>query len=152
MTNSPEYGDESGVTAQLKEVIRDIATFVENAHEEHRQTLLSMLLDWRIQGLLENWRHGGRRKVPRKPGSLAVRYAIQDYVFTDFIRNISPAGVFIETPEDLATGKEITLIFSSPEREEPIKIKGQIVWKIPEGVGVKFATASKEVEEMIESL
>ena len=32
------------------------------------------------------------------------------------------------------------------------KIKGDIAWKVPEGVGVKFTTVSKEVGEMIKSL
>ena len=152
MIDSPEYPDEVDAKAELKELAREISTFAENASEELKLTLLGLLQDWRILGVLENWRHGERRKAPRKESSIAVMYATRGRIFKDFIKNISKLGAFIETPAGFAAGEQITLIISSPDREEPIKIQGEVIWSVPEGVGVRFSTGSRALEELIETL
>jgi Tfp pilus assembly protein PilZ len=49
-------------------------------------------------------------------------------------------------------GQEIILSFSSPNREEPVKIAGEIVWSVPRGIGVKFKVTSQDLEDVIKSL
>ena len=152
MTDSVRKSDESNADAQLKGFLKDISTYIDNASEDQKQELLSLFQDTRLLSLLEDSRQSDQREHSRKSCSTPVTFATRDRVFKDFIKNISGGGVFIETPETFFVGQEITLIFSSPSSQGPIKITGKVVWRVPKGVGVKFASASTDLEAIIESL
>ena len=137
-----ESTHKSRVTVRLKKLLKDISTYVESASEDQKRRLLDMLKDWR---------ETDRRKYPRKPCSISITCTVQDRTFTDIIRNICPGGAFLETSETFSVGEQITLAFSSPDREQPIKIHGQVAWSAPKGIGVKFRTPKKDLERMIES-
>ena len=143
MTDSVRQSDKSNVTARLKALLKDITPVIDNASEEKRRELLSFL---------EDLQQSERRKHPRKHCSTPVTYATPERIFEDFSRDISPGGVFIETDVPFSVGHEITLMFASPDQEEPIKITGRIVWDAPKGIGVKFTTPSKDLEAMIKAL
>lgn len=81
-----------------------------------------------------------RRQHPRDPCFIAADFAIQDKVFSDFVRNISPGGVYIETKAPVLNGTEITVVFSLPSCGEPLKTAGNIVWNSLQGLGVRFHT------------
>ena len=93
-----------------------------------------------------------RRKHPRKSHFMAVEGATLDSAFNGFIKNISALGVFLETPKAFAVGEEITLSFSDPDHEDPVKIVGEIVWNIPGGLAVKFKKPDKRLEAFIKAL
>jgi Tfp pilus assembly protein PilZ len=93
-----------------------------------------------------------RRKHSRKPCFMAVEGATWDSAFNGYTKNIGAGGVFIETPQAFAVGEEITLTFSCPGHENPVKIVGEIVWNIPQGLAVKFKTAGERVEAVIKAL
>lgn len=93
-----------------------------------------------------------RRKHPRKPFLKAVERATWDSTFHEFIKNIDACGVFFETPQAFAVGQEVTLTFSYPGYKNPVKIIGEIVWKIPHGVAIKFKTADERFEAAIKAL
>ena len=152
MTDPVQQTRKSTVTVRLRELVRDISIIIDDAPEDEKIELLSLLQSQRLLSFLRNWRRRDRRSAPRKPCSMAVTFATQDRVFKDFVRNISAAGVFIETPEALSVGQEITLIFSSPNSLGPVKITGKVVWRVPKGIGVKFTRASNDLEAIIESL
>ena len=143
MTNSNEQSDESRVTARLKNLIKDLSTYVDNASVDQKRRLLTVL---------ENWQQSDRRKHTRKPCSISITYSTSDRVFTDIIKNICPGGVFIETSEVFSIGQQITLMFASGDLEEPIEVVGKVVWDGPKGIGVKFAAANKDLEKMIKTL
>ena len=142
MTDSSQQSDDSSLTAQLKDLLKDISPFIDNASEDQKRRLLN---------LLEESLPVDRRKYPRKPCSIAVTCEIYR-VFTDFIRNISAGGVFIETSAPCLPGEHLTMMFSLPNQGEPVKTMGKIMWRAPEGVGVKFTTPSDDLQTMIESL
>jgi Tfp pilus assembly protein PilZ len=143
MTRSAEQTDKPSVKARLKELLDDISTSIDHASEEEQRRLLSSL---------EELQQDDRRRDPRKGCSIAVTYATWR-IFTDFIKNISAGGVFIETSVPFARGENLTLMFSPPNQQEAVKITGQVVWSDPNGVGVKFTSPpSKELEEILESL
>jgi hypothetical protein len=106
---------------------------------------------WR-EPVMQLHKHKERRKHPRKPCSVVVEGASWDSAFNGCIKNMGGGGVFIETPSAFAVGEEITLIFSSPNHEEPIKIVGEIVWNAPGGLGVAFNKTPHGLATMIESL
>lgn len=136
MTDSIIQSNTSPVTTRLIELINNIS-------ETQRRALL---------GMLEDWQNTKRRDHPRKPCLMAVDYAAEDRVFKDFIHNISSGGVFVETNESFSVGQDITMTFSLPHYEEPVKITGEIVWSAPHGIGVKFKTPHQHLDAMIQSI
>jgi Tfp pilus assembly protein PilZ len=92
-----------------------------------------------------------RRKHPRKPCAMAVDGSTWDSAFNGFIKNLSAAGVFIETPHAFAVGEQIRLTFSYPGLEDPVEVVGEIVWNVPQGLGVKFNTPDERFEAMMKS-
>ncbi|MDY6953012.1 MAG: PilZ domain-containing protein [Thermodesulfobacteriota bacterium] len=144
MKGSAPTSQKETLTGRLKELLRDIYPFIDNASEDQKRELI---------GLLENLRQRERRRHPRKRRATAVTYATLDRVFKSFIRNIGNGGVFIETSEPLFPGQDVTLSFSFPKDREPVKIAGEIVWTIVDkGIGVKFITGDHNLEAVIESL
>ena len=93
-----------------------------------------------------------RRKHSRKPYLGEVEYATEDRVYQEFIQDISPGGLFIETRSPLAVGQEITVILSLPSHERSIKIICEVVKATQQGIGVKFKPLSPIIEKMIETL
>jgi Tfp pilus assembly protein PilZ len=93
-----------------------------------------------------------RREHPRKPCFVGVEGATWDSAFSGFVKNMSAGGVFFETPKAFAVGEEITLTFSYPGHENPVKIAGEIVWNGAQGLGVKFKTPDERLEGVIKAL
>jgi Tfp pilus assembly protein PilZ len=138
--------DESKVNAHLKNLLDDSAGYscVDNASEDQKRKLLLLLQDVRASD---------RREHPRKSCFIEVSYTIQNRTFTDLVRNISAGGVFIITSEPLFLKQQLPLAFSYPNREKPLRMMGQVVWKGPVGVGVQFTSPPRqELMELIETL
>ena len=94
----------------------------------------------------------GKRGHSRKPFLMVVDYASPNRIYKDFIQNISPGGVFIETGVPFSAGQEISLTFPLPKSMKHIKIDGEVVRVDDKGIGVKFKVADQEQEELIETL
>ena len=78
-----------------------------------------------------------KRRNPRVSCFVAVEYVAQGRAYTDFIRNISRNGMFIETHWPFMSGEKLSLTFNPPEIKRSIKISGEIVRINPKGIGVK---------------
>jgi Tfp pilus assembly protein PilZ len=139
MTDSVQQPDD--VTARLKELLTDAIPSVDSLSGEHKRRLLSVL----EESLCIN-----RRKHARKPCSVPVTCSAYR-VFADFISNISAGGAFIRTTSPCLIGERITMTFSLPVGKEPVNVAGQIVRTTKDGVGVKFTSASKDLERTVES-
>ena len=135
--------EKAWVTAQLKELARNLSRFADRASLEQQKTLLGLLEEWQLFGLLEHWE---RRKSARKPCSLPVRYVVEDKIFKDVVTDISTGGAFVETCAYLAVGQHITLIFSPDDQEEPVNVTGKVVRTTKEGVGLQFKTVGEDFE------
>ena len=83
-----------------------------------------------------------QRKHARKLYSKSIVYAAKDHFIKGITKNISPAGVFIETDEAVADGQTITLAIPLKEAKTA-RITGQVVWSSPDGFGVKFIHIKK---------
>ena len=144
MKNSTQQPDDSSVNTQLKDLLRNVSTYIDIASEEEKREFMTAL---------ENLWQDHRRNHPRKACSMRVTYFTKDWGFIDSIANISTGGVFIETNETFAVGEQMKLVFWPPNRKEPIKAEGQVAWSPPKGIGVKFPTLpSKDLDKMIEAL
>ena len=131
MTDSGQPSDDARLTARLKELLDAISLHVDHAPSDEKQRLLTFL---------ERWQDTDRRRAERKPCFLEVSYPIENEVFTALVRNISSGGVFIITSEPLEVGQQLPLVFSLPGWDAPLRMTGQVVWKSPAGVGVKFTS------------
>jgi Tfp pilus assembly protein PilZ len=78
-----------------------------------------------------------KRRNPRIPCFVAVEYVAQGRAYTEFIRNTSRGGMFIETYWPFMIGETLSLTFSPPNKKRPIKISGEVVRTNPKGIGVK---------------
>ncbi len=92
-----------------------------------------------------------QRKDARSPCSVDADCTTWNSAFRGSLQNISAGGVFIETKGAFGVGDEITLTFSTPNHQDPVKIVGEIVWHVPQGIGVKFKTPGQELEAVIKS-
>ncbi len=93
---------------------------------------------------LRTLKTGDKRAHPRKKLLTMVDYATPDKFLHDYVHNISEGGMFIQTRKPLAVGTEITLAFTIPKSDIPIKVKAEVVWIGKKGMGIKF----KEVDEL----
>jgi hypothetical protein len=119
----------SVVTARLFEIILDMPF-------KDRRILLKEL---------EAKHSQGRRKFARRPYFMPVDFATADRAFNGYIQNISSGGVLIETREPLPVGQQVTLSFLRPKSREHVKVGGEIVRKIPNGLGVKFNACIEDI-------
>ena len=76
-----------------------------------------------------------------------VDYSAAGCAYRDFIKDISPGGMFIETPLPFSVGQELFLTFMLPGDGKHIKITGEIVWVGAQGFGVKFRMPKASREE-----
>ncbi len=81
-----------------------------------------------------------------------IEYSVDEQYYRDFFQDISESGLFIRTSNSFPIGKEIFMSLMSSEQERPIKIKGEIVRLLPDGVGVKFKIESQVQSDIIISI
>ncbi len=124
-------------------IIAKLFQVVINLDEEQQQVLLH-----HAQELLVREKRAGFRIPCRIP----INYAAYDRLYTNHIRNISPAGLFIETRRPLLVVDEIYMTFRLEDADKPLRIKGEIARATRDGVGVEFKDISPEVEEMLRAL
>jgi len=113
---------------------------------------------------------GERRQHPRAAIELKVEYKRLNTFFADYTKNISKGGTFIRTKRPLDIGTQFVFRLSVPSLEEPLVLRGEVIWVVregeppPEGVepghepgmGIRFIYESdaqrREVEERVERL
>lgn len=124
--------DRSVLTSHLLKLIIDLS-------EDQQSQLLDQLSGMLSEDVPEKTITLDEREVPRRTCTITVNFEAQGHSFQDTILDISAAGVFIKTDESLAVGQGISLRFSFPgDEKENLDIEGEIVWRGPRGIGVKF--------------
>ena len=156
MEYSVQPSDKAGLKGRFKGLVREVSIFMDTASEEQKQAFWGLLQDRGILGFLENWRRGERREHPRRSCSIAVDCPTWGGAFKGLVRDISDGGVFvlsIETDRAFSVGQQITVNFPAPpNRPEPVELPGEVVWSGPEGIGVRFTSEGKDLEEVLASL
>ena len=119
---SPSGMDHSGITAKLIQIILHMPP-------DKRRTLYEDLKD-RYDKM--------KREHPRRDYFMIAECLVADQMHQGYIKNISPAGLFIEvTPSNqIEPGSKITLTFSHPDTKGHIKTTGKIVRVEDKGIGV----------------
>ena len=93
-----------------------------------------------------------KRTNIRKSCTIPINFAAYNRVYSNYIKNISPTGLFIETRRPLIVGDEIIMTFRLEGFEKPLKVKGEVAHATRAGVGVEFSDISPYVEEMIRAV
>ncbi len=106
--------------------------------------ILKMPLEEREKMLaeLEARQNPSKRKYLRKQYFMSVQYVVNERLYDGFIKNISPAGIFIETSHedtsDIKANDPVILSFKHPDSNEQVKLTGDVVRKDKDGIGVSF--------------
>jgi Tfp pilus assembly protein PilZ len=83
-----------------------------------------------------------QRKHVRKRYSKQINFAAGHRILSGITKDISPSGVFIETPHRLEVGQIVTLTIPLKNARNA-RIKSEVTWAGPEGFGVKFLSIKK---------
>jgi hypothetical protein len=90
---------------------------------------------------LEKWQQANRtskREYLRKGTSIYAFLEADDLSFSDFIKNVSSGGLYIETEAPLSVNKEIFIRFLHPDTGTLTRVTGKIVRVDSKGLGVEF--------------
>jgi type IV pilus assembly protein PilZ len=106
-----------------------------------------------------------RRNNDRHTIELKVEYKRLNTFFADYTKNISKGGTFIRTDKPLDLGTEFVFALGIPQLDEPMRLRGRVVWTVPTeratreapaGMGIRFQYANDEerlaTEEIVERL
>jgi len=102
-----------------------------------------------------------RREGSRHAIELKVEYKRLNTFFADYTRNISKGGTFIRTDKPLDIGTEFVFALGIPNLQEPVRLRGRVVWTTPPeratdaspaGMGIRFQYASAEERQQTEAV
>lgn len=117
------------------------ATLPPAANAVLERPLTGRSLDAALQTLLDI----PARMQPRRSTRICVGYFTDEVEGVGYARDLSVGGLFLRTPETLATDAAVQLIFDLPLEDRPrIRADGRIVHRIPSdptqsgGLGVRF--------------
>jgi hypothetical protein len=88
---------------------------------------------------------GGKRNTDRRYIKVSVDYSVKDKFYSDTLENISSGGAFIRTTRPIQVGDSTTMVASIPGIDGNVKMKGKIIRRSEEGVGVEFYEEHKEI-------
>jgi hypothetical protein len=124
-------------------LLRNMQMLIDSASEDQQRRLLGSLRELEAEE---------RRRHPRKTCSIPVSVGTWR-VFREFVKNISRGGMFIGTTASFSPGEHVTLTFSPPNQDKPIRITGRVVRKTANGIGVEFTSPpTAELQKVLESL
>lgn len=108
---------------------------------------INAMTDEQCRDLLKllDWQQRDQRRFPRQKSTNPSRFFVQDQEYQGVIKNVSADGMFIESPQHVAPGEKVTIVFSLFSFEDPIRITGQIAWKDQDGFGVKLDMNLREL-------
>ena len=91
------------------------------------------------------------RRYPRYDCNITVDFDIGDWSYEGVIKNISLGGVYIETHHPVTVSSEILLALTSLNNWRNITIKGTVVRRDANGIGVSFQSLSLYQQQVVQS-
>lgn len=100
------------------------------------------------------------RRSPRIPADVKVDYRTVGSFITDYTRNISRGGIFVQTSLPLDQGTRVRLRLTLPDGDVPFGLDGVVKWvctlkdkdKHPPGMGIEFVDFDDEVRGKLDAL
>ncbi|WDP91822.1 MAG: PilZ domain-containing protein [Desulfobacter sp.] len=128
MSESSQQFNVSGITARLFEAILKM-------DEGRKKDVLLMI--------------GDERQYERLPYLMQIKCGTDKECFTDFILDISPGGIFLETIHPLFAGQKLELTFEFKDAGHPLVITGNVAWIGINGAGIQFVFDSREQRDRV---
>lgn len=128
MTSSEKQFAASGITARLFEAIGRMT-------EMQKKELLLLI--------------GEQREHERLPYLMQIMCETDEVCFNDFILDISPGGIFLETIQDLFVGQKLLMSFNFRGADKPMEITGSVTWVGKNGAGIRFLFDSQEQKDIV---
>lgn len=122
-----------------EEVHNKILAILSTLSEAQLRKLLESLEKWQQSKFHE------KRKYHREKTFIWTECSADSRFFTDFIQNLSDSGLFIETQLPFFVGEALSMTFSLPDADDPIKITGKIVRIDSNGIGVQFDSLLSDI-------
>lgn len=93
-----------------------------------------------------------QRECKRKPCFfMAVDYVADNRVYTEPVQDISTTGLFIETDCYLPIGENVNMVFTDYDNLRLIKIAGNVIRSMGNGIAIKFKYSDKEQKKVMYS-
>lgn len=128
MALSKKQFSASGITARLFDIIEQMT-------DPQKKELLLFI--------------GDQRQHERLPYLMEIMCETDEICFTDFILDISPGGIFLETIQDLFTGQKLNMAFQFKTVKNPVLIAGSVVWIAKDGAGIRFLFNNKKQKQLM---
>ena len=99
-----------------------------------------------------------KRRSERTPLVVRVDYTTVDSFFSEFTANINEGGLFIETESPPPAGTAVLLNFTLPGEEEPLRVRGRVVWTAAQGgaegtgMGIEFESLDQVARARIDQV
>lgn len=118
----------------LPDFQHQITTFINEMTDPERQNILQ---------LLESFVNNEKRTRHRRDQSIKTEVSSGSRASSGIIKNLSPGGAFLATRRFYPPGSEIALSFPILNFEFPVKLKAEVIWISPKGMGLKFKSSQK---------
>ncbi len=100
------------------------------------------------------------RRSPRIAADVKVDYRTVGSFITDYTRNISKGGLFVQTSLPLEVGERVRLRLTLPDGDAPFGLDGVVKWvstlrdkdKHPPGMGIEFVDFDELTKRKLEAL
>ncbi|MGA1869036.1 MAG: PilZ domain-containing protein [bacterium] len=86
-----------------------------------------------------------KREYERQILKAISNFSIKESNYMGISENISPSGIFITTPHSPKIGQEIKIHFQLPQKWINADIKGTIIHRNKQGIGIKFSANQAEI-------
>jgi type IV pilus assembly protein PilZ len=101
-----------------------------------------------------------KRRSVRRPVEIKVDYRSVGRFLTDYSRNLSRGGLFVETCLPLEPGESVRLRLTLPDMETPLALDGVVKWVSrreddighPPGMGIEFVGVDDELRRHVDRL
>jgi type IV pilus assembly protein PilZ len=103
---------------------------------------------------------GDKRRSNRAAIELRVEYKRLNTFLADYTKNISRGGTFIGTERPLPIGTEFVFALGIPHMDEPLRLRGKVMWITstaeaskanPAGMGIEFLYRDDEERALLEA-
>lgn len=119
--------------------IRHLSTVLRDMTESEKHDILQ---------LIEKYIKNEKRRRQRRNQFIKAEVEYKEYAENGIIQNLSPGGAFLTTRHFHPLGSEISLSFAILNFEFPVKLKAEVIWRSPKGMGLKFKSSQKLDERL----
>ncbi len=92
------------------------------------------------------------RTHQRKNASITATFTVREKTIIGAVMDLSEGGAFIEIDDDIEIGEKIELALNYFSISKPVRIRGEVVSKRPDGMGVKFEKLTPEQQNLFSFL